>query len=135
MTYSGAVYRTHLNGNNRHDYPVIGDVYRYLTIDFSSPFAPDTSGAPAMLIFRADTDKAIVPVPEPTTLLLFFYRLGRLGRHGPAPILNVEFPLSPLPGQDRHGPAPLCLPVPQSPPSRPGRPGRPHVRKHVRSFF
>ena len=62
-TYSGAVA---LNG----DAPV-GDLYRYLTIDFTGDyFRQDDS-----LTFRADTDSLaisgdIAPVPEPSTILL-----------------------------------------------------------------
>ena len=69
ITYSGAIY---LRGEDWAD-PPVGDLYRYLTIDFGTT----SFNAGSKLTFRADTDK-MTPVPEPTTLLLFATGLAGL---------------------------------------------------------
>ena len=75
MTYSGAVYLRTIDGKDVYNNPPVGDLYRYLTIDFgSTPFRADST-----LTFRADTDTV---VPEPATLLLFATGLAGLAAVG-----------------------------------------------------
>ncbi len=65
-TYSGIIA---LNGDE-----AVGDLYRYLTIDFDPYFARNNSFS-----FRADMDN-VVPTPEPSTILLLgFGLLGLVG--------------------------------------------------------
>ena len=73
-TYSSLVYLTSLGAP-------VGDLYRYLTIDFTTSFLGSDSN-PTTLTFRADTDKMKAPIPEPATLLLFATGLAGLAAVG-----------------------------------------------------
>ena len=76
-TYNSLVSLTEFNTNTNawEIDPPVGDLYRYLTIDFgTTSFSADST-----LTFRADTDTV---VPEPATLLLFATGLAGLAAVG-----------------------------------------------------
>ena len=83
-TYNSLVYRTMFNENNKTwvNYNPIGDLYRYLTIDFKDNIFVGSGTSHQTLTFRADTDKMIAPVPEPATLLLVATGLAGLAAVG-----------------------------------------------------
>ena len=78
VTYSNKVYLPKKLYPEHGGLPV-GDIFSRLTIDFTDTAfgTAATSGNPAVLTFRADTDK-MTPVPEPATLLLFASGLAGL---------------------------------------------------------
>ena len=80
-TYSSLVYLTLFNTNTQSwdNYDPVGDLYRYLTIDFGANYFVGSTGTAKILTFQADTDTV---VPEPATLLLFATGLAGLAAVG-----------------------------------------------------
>ena len=81
LTYSGAIYLRTIDGKTVYVDPPVGDLYRYLTIDFGTNYFVGSTTTAKTLTFRADTDK-MTPVPEPATLLLFATGLAGLAAVG-----------------------------------------------------